>query len=195
MRLFVAMHPGTAVVAAAQQAIAELRTRAATLAPGARITWIPPELMHLTVRFIGEVTEETAAAVATSLGHALPASPFTLEAAGVGAFSNHGAPRVIWGGLTSGTAELRRVERLVSERLTAVGIPPDDREFTPHLTLGRVRDAAGLRTGALLAGLDRVPLGSGLVDAITLFQSRLSPHGPTYVPLHRSVLSIDGVTN
>jgi 2'-5' RNA ligase len=188
VRLFVAVHPGAEVVAAAQQVIADLRTRVAALVPAARITWIPPDLMHLTLRFIGDVPPEQAEAIVAGFSDVIPAAPFRLDAAGVGAFSARGVPRVVWGGLAAGTAELRRVERLVSARLAALGVPPDDREFTPHLTLARVRDAAGLRTSALLAGFDQVPLGTGTVDAITLFQSRLSPHGPTYVPLHRTLL-------
>lgn len=183
-----AVHPGAAVVAAAQQVVERLRERVASQAPAARITWIPPELMHLTVRFIGQTSPAQAESVAAALGAPLPAPPFALEAAGIGAFSDRGVPRVVWGGLLRGAAELRRVERLVSERLAAIGIPPDDREFTPHLTLGRVRDGAGLRTSALLAGLGEVPLGTGTVDAITLFESRLSPHGPTYVPVCRTPL-------
>jgi 2'-5' RNA ligase len=188
VRLFVAVHPGAEVVAAAQQVITDLRARVATLAPAARITWIPPDLMHLTVRFIGDVPPEQAEAIVAGCSDPLPAAPFRLEAVGVGAFSARGTPRVVWGGLTMGTAELRRVERLVSARLADLGVAPDDREFTPHLTLARVREAAGLRTSALLAGFDQVPLGAGTVDAITLFQSRLSPHGPTYVPLQHAAL-------
>ena len=67
-------------------------------------------------------------------------------------------------------------------------MPPDQRPFNPHLTLARVRDAAGLRSSALVGPLDDLALGTTPVDAITLFESRLSPKGATHVPLQRSAL-------
>ena len=62
------------------------------------------------------------------------------------------------------------------------------RPYSPHLTLARVREAAGLRSASLLDGLEDRSLGTTRIDAITLFQSRLSPKGPTYVPLLRTSL-------
>jgi 2'-5' RNA ligase len=188
VRLFVAAEVGSAVVAGAQALIAQLRPRAETLAPGARITWIPAPLMHLTLRFIGNVNDGTAAAIADALRPAVDRGPFTLHFEGAGAFPLHGPPRVLWAGLSAGIDELVTLEVEVSRRLQQLGIPPDDRVFSPHLTLGRVREPAGLSRDTLLAGLERAPVGTGQVDAITLFESRLSPKGPTYVPLQRTPL-------
>ena len=95
---------------------------------------------------------------------------------------------MIWGAITAGAAELTEVERELSARLRRIGVGPDDRAFTPHLTLARVREPADLRTEALLAGFETRPLGTSRVDAITLFESRLSAKGPTYVPIHRTPL-------
>ena len=118
----------------------------------------------------------------------LDLNPFDLTVSGVGAFPPKGFPRVVWAGLTGGRDRLLTVERSVSERLAQAGVPREERPYSPHLTLARVRDAAGLRSVALVGDFREVSLGTTTVDAITLFESRLSPKGPTYVPLARTPL-------
>lgn len=188
MRLFVAVELGAPVVAAAQGLAVDLRRRTEALAPAARVTWIPAPLLHLTLRFIGNADEATATAVADALRPAVDRRPFDLQFSGAGTFPLHGLPRVLWAGVAAGIDDLVALEVDVSSRLQRIGIPPDDRVFSPHLTLARVREAAGLSREAVLAGLERAPVGTSRVDAITLFESRLSPQGPTYVPLQRTPL-------
>ena len=188
MRLFVAVTVDAGPLDAVQALAGELRRRAGDLAPGARITWIPAERMHLTVRFIGQVDGPGAERVTAALAPALPQPPFRMTLGGAGVFPERGAPRVLWVGVQAGAAELRTVARTVTDRLAVVGVAPEDRGFSPHLTLARVRDAAGLRSRAWLSSLESAPLGTTRVDAITLYESRLSPKGPTYVPLQRSPL-------
>lgn len=166
----------------------ELRRRASTLAPRARITWIPAERAHVTVRFIGHVDDAAAAAIAAALAPPLPVNPFDLTVSGVGAFPPSGSPRVVWAGLTDGVQALTDAEREVSARLEACGVERDERPYRPHLTLARVKEPGGLRSRALLEGLADRGLGTTRVDAITLFESRLSPKGPTYVPLQQTAL-------
>ncbi len=188
MRLFVAVEIAPSVIEVAQALVGELGARAQSLAPQARITWIPPQLMHLTVRFIGEAGASDLHLVTGALAAPIPVPPIPLTLSGVGAFPARGSPRVIWGAITAGAAELTEVERELSARLRRIGVGPDDRAFTPHLTLARVREPADLRTEALLEGFETRPLGTSRVDAITLFESRLSAKGPTYVPIHRTPL-------
>jgi 2'-5' RNA ligase len=92
---------------------------------------------------------------------------------------------VVWAGLTVGRDRLLAAERTVSERLLLAGVAPEDRRYNPHLTLARVREAGGLRMASLLDGVSEMVLGVTPVDAITLFESRLSPKGPTYIALQR----------
>jgi RNA 2',3'-cyclic 3'-phosphodiesterase len=188
VRLFVGIGIDAAVIAAAQALATALRQRAQDLAPGARITWIPPDLMHLTLRFIGHVDEPYAARIAVTLAPSVTLPPFALALRGAGVFPEFGAPRVLWAGVQSGAVELRQLEGEIGNRLAAVGIPPDERPFNPHLTLARVRNAAGLRSSVWLAPHAQEPVGTSRVDAITLYESRLSPQGPTYVPLQRTPL-------
>jgi 2'-5' RNA ligase len=188
VRLFVGVEIDAKVAAAASALVDELRRRAQRLAPRARITWIPAERLHLTVRFIGNADEPAATAIDRALETALPVPTFEVSFAGVGAFPRTGRPQVLWAGIVAGHESLQQIEREVSRRLDVVGIPREDRPYSPHLTLARIRDAAGLKSRLLFADVGSEPLGTTHVEAITLFESRLSPKGPTYVPLRRTRL-------
>lgn len=183
MRLFVGVDVGPQVAEAFTDVSEQLRRRASTLAPRARITWVPADRAHVTVRFIGRVEAAAADAIAAALAPPLAVDPFELTVSGVGAFPPGGSPRVIWAGLTGGVESLANAEREVSTRLERCGVAREERPYHPHLTLARVKEAGGLRSRALLEGLADRAFGTTRVDAITLFESRLSPQGPTYVPL------------
>ena len=188
MRLFVGIKISPAVVAATIALIDELRAASATLAPRSRITWVTAERLHITTRFIGHVDDTRADDVRAVLAPPLALDPFDLTIAGVGTFPPKGPPRVVWAGLTGGRDRLVAIESTVSERLARAGVPREERPYNPHLTLGRVRDAAGLRSAPFVGSLCEISVGTTSVDAITLFESRLSPKGPTYVALARTPL-------
>ena len=151
MRLFTASEVDSRLVSRLQQCIDDLRRRAAT-APGARITWVSADHLHITVRFIGEVDETRAAAVASTLESPVGIAPFDVTVRGVGTFPPRGAPRVIWAGIEHGGEPLRQVADEISGRLEHVGFGRDDRPYRPHITLARVRDATGLRSQILQIG-------------------------------------------
>jgi 2'-5' RNA ligase len=180
VRLFVAIEIDRAVREAAGRLIGELQRRVERLAPRARITWVAPDRMHVTVRFLGDVDDAHAGRIRAALEQPVPVAPFVLEIAGAGTFPETGEPRVVWAGLSHGREQLVAVEREVNARLRTVGVEPESRPYSPHLTLGRVRAAAGLRAPKLLAGLAGTALGTTHVAAITLFESRLSSEGPSY---------------
>jgi 2'-5' RNA ligase len=188
MRLFVAVEIAPAVAEAAAAAVDELRHRAERLAPHARITWVAPDRMHLTIAFIGNATEEQAEHVCRVLRPAIDVPAFDLTIAGLGAFPRTGLPRVLWAGLTSGRETLLRLERVVTARLADAQLAIEPRAYNPHLTLARVREASGLRARALFEAMSNDSIGTTAVDAITLFDSRLSSRGPTYVALQRTAL-------
>jgi RNA 2',3'-cyclic 3'-phosphodiesterase len=189
MRLFVAVEIAPAVAVTAAGLIDSLRERALRLAPRSRITWIAADRLHITVRFIGHVDADQADVIRRVLTPSLEREPFPLSIAGVGTFPPKGPPRVVWAGLTEGRQPLTAIEEHVGNRLSGVGIAPDERPYNPHLTLARVREAGGLRSAALLEAVTDAVLGTTTVKAITLFESRLSPKGPTYVALQRTALS------
>jgi 2'-5' RNA ligase len=187
MRLFIAVEMNASVEAAAREVIDELRARAARLAPRAKITWSNPERIHVTVRFIGEADETKAYAIRSALGPTIDTPVFDVAVEGVGAFPPKGPPRVIWAGLSEGRDGLLEVERAVAGCLDTLA-PAEDRPYSPHLTLGRIKEPGGLSRAALIEGLNTSHFGTVHVDAITLFESRLSPKGATHVPLQRTAL-------
>jgi RNA 2',3'-cyclic 3'-phosphodiesterase len=187
VRLFVAVEIDERVAEQVMAVSDELRRRIEARAPAARLTWVPRERLHLTLRFIGEVDESRAAQIAGALQPPLEIEPFDMVIDGAGAFPPRGAPRVLWAGIVRGEPELIALERQVTARLLPCGVSPDDRPYRPHLTLARVREASGLRTTGLFQDLPGVT-GASAVRTITLFQSRLSPKGPTYLPLQSTTL-------
>lgn len=177
------------VVSALERLLTALQQRASALAPRSRVAWVPPERLHVTVRFIGHVGADRFEAIARVLEQPLNLPSFDATVAGVHAFPKSGSPRVVWAGVEQGAARLRDVEREVSARLQRLGMREEARDYAPHLTLGRVKEPNGLRARALLQGLEDEPIGTIRVDAVTLFDSRPSPKGPTYVALQRTGLA------
>lgn len=188
MRLFVGIEIDHRVVQKIAECLDELRRRVSSRAPVAKISWVPPERLHVTVRFIGEAGEVEVERITASLAPTLSVEHFEAAFRGVGAFPERGAPRVFWAGIGAGLERFAAVEREVTARLDECGIGPEQRPYRPHVTLGRVREPAGLRARPLLEGLDDRVFGTSAVGAITLFQSRLSPKGSVYVPLQSTKL-------
>jgi 2'-5' RNA ligase len=146
--------------------------------------------MHVTVRFIGHQDDDGCARIRGVLDDPVPVAPFTLRVEQLGSFPPRGSPRVIWAGLSGEIDKLHAIERDVTARLSRVGIPPEERPYSPHLTLGRVKEPGGLKAAALFEALADVALGATSVEAITLFESRVSSKGPTYIVLQRTPLTV-----
>ena len=189
MRLFVAVEIDPDVQAVASRVIEDLKRRTQKLSPHAHVTWVKPEALHLTVRFIGQAAPDLCQTIVTALAPPLLVPRFELTVEGTGSFPPKRPPRVIWAGLTGGLDRLHAVEHEVRSRLNPLIPAGDDRDYDPHLTLGRVKNPAGLRPAVLLKGLEQALFGRVRVRAVTLFESRLSPAGPTYVALGRTPLS------
>ena len=169
--------------------IEDLKRRTEQSAPHARVTWVKPEQLHLTVRFIGQADSDLCRKILTTFDRSLQVPAFGLAIEGTGSFPPKRPPRVIWAGITAGLEELHAVEREVRSRLDPL-ISSDEREdYRPHLTLGRVKNAAGLKPTVLLKGLERAVFGEVHVGAVTLLESRLSSTGATYIPLGRAPLT------
>ena len=188
MRLFTGIELDASVVRAAGELAAELARRCDRIAPRARVAWITPERMHVTVRFIGHQNDEAFMRIRAVLDDPVPVFPFTLTVGGLGSFPPRGSPRVLWVGLSGDIEHLHDIEREVTARLARVGVPPEDRPYSPHLTIARVKEPGGLKTLPLFQGLGDIALGSTSVEAITLFESRVSSKGPTYIPFQRTAL-------
>jgi 2'-5' RNA ligase len=182
MRLFVAVDiddDTRAQLTAARNAIQSVVDEASR---PARVAWVKPEMAHVTVRFIGETPEHGLRAVQQALG-AVVVTPFDVTWQAVGTFGGTRHPRVIWIEPTSGGDALELVADRVNAQLDPVIGPGDERAFKPHLTLGRVKEPGrGVDWPRALAAV-RFTATVTRIDHVTLYQSRLSPRGPTYTAL------------
>jgi RNA 2',3'-cyclic 3'-phosphodiesterase len=187
MRLFIAVD----LSEDARQAIAVAQNRiaAALAAEESRLKRVRPEHMHLTLVFLGRVADDDVPALVDAIGRDADATPFEVVFAGLGVFPPRGAPRVLWLGVADGAAALVALQRDLAQRTIARGIALEARPFHPHLTLGRWRSSRPLDRGRALAAGVPGPVASVRVERATLYESRLSPAGPTYTPLAHANLT------
>jgi RNA 2',3'-cyclic 3'-phosphodiesterase len=186
MRCFVAIEVPDDVRAAVGAAQARLREAS----PRADVTWSDPAKLHLTLRFLGEVTVDMAAAVGVAVeAVAARHAPLALEAAGLGTFPGPARPRVLWAGIRGDIRGLGLLAAEVERALVPLGFALESRPFRPHLTLARVRSPRGVDriTAAFPAAAAR-PFGAWTADALTLFRSHLRPAGSVYQPLAHMAL-------
>ena len=151
----------------------------------ADVRWVDPSRIHLTLKFFGNIEEVACDEIMDAVGKAaLGVMPFTLAVKGLGAFPSIRNPRVIWLGVEDGGHVLKPLQGAVEERLHQIGYPKEERDFKPHLTVGRVRSGKGkselLRRMEHFLGDD---LGELRVERIVLFKSDLRPTGPIYTEL------------
>lgn len=151
---------------------------------GADVKWVEPANIHLTLKFLGEIDEYTAERIKTAMLEACTlVKPFALSLASLGGFPSTNNPRVIWIGIKEGITETTLLAAHLEKKLVTLGII-EDHPFTAHITLGRVRTGKNRKELAQKLQQPLLPEGtpiSFLVDRITLYESKLSPHGPTYV--------------
>lgn len=171
MRLFVAIELPDDL----KTALGRLRTDV----PGAR--WVPPEQLHLTLAFLGEVEEETAGKLGERLS-LIHTPPFQLNFSGTGCFPNRHRPRVLWAGLEP-HPRLMHLAAGVHGAVLACGIPQEERPFSPHITLARLKFPAAREVDAFLDMSQKPELPPFPVREITLFQSRLTPQGAVHIPV------------
>jgi 2'-5' RNA ligase len=142
--------------------------------------------LHLTLHFLGEIDEARLPILSDVLAPALDLDAPRVALAGWGVFPPRGPARVVWLGVTAGAGTLTAAHAVIGERLRSAGITPDARPFSPHLTVGRVKVPSGQHWSRLAAGMPPVPVCEWDQPSCTLFQSHLSPAGPTY----RALLNI-----
>jgi 2'-5' RNA ligase len=191
MRLFVAVDLAEAVRAAAADIACSLSRSLAGANVGGDVSWVKPANLHLTLRFIGHVSEQLGGRIGTALQPPFEMPPFRVRLAGAGTFPESRPPRVLWLGVAEGGSSLRGLAAGIESRLGALGLAPEARPFHAHLTLARVRRQDRRIAAAIRRALEGVGLDAGewLVDHATLYESKLSPKGSTYVPLVRSELA------
>jgi 2'-5' RNA ligase len=152
----------------------------------ADIKFVDPDELHYNLKFLGEITAEDAEKIKALLNEvAAQFEPFSLHAAGFGAFPSKSYARVVWIGTKAGSQELKAVAELLELKLGELGFKKEERPFEPHLTVGRVRSARNKpELILLLRELENLDIGIFEVRNIILFESKLGPQGPAYNPVH-----------
>ena len=194
MRLFAAVDLDETARAAAAGSIHALATRLATADAPAPVRWVPPEQLHVTLRFLGEVSEGKAESVRRALSVPWKTDAFGAGLAGLDLFPFSGAPRVIWLGLDEGREPMAALKNELDQRLVSVGFELDTRPFRAHLTLGRVnRSVAGLGPDLrAMCAEHRPDTARWVVDRVTLYESRVSSRGATHHVLESTRLAARG---
>ena len=155
------------------------------------VAWTDPKGIHLTLKFLGETDEARIPEIEERLRLAAhDTAPFALTLGRFGVFPSLARPRVLWVGVDGEVQKLASLQRKVEQGMAALGFPAEDRPFSPHLTVGRVRPQQRQGVAAIrpdVAG-DVHPIPQP-VTSMGLIQSRLTPRGAIYTrlsdfPLH-----------
>ena len=150
--------------------------------------WTRPESAHLTLKFLGDVNMNRVPAIGQALEDVARRHPqFGIQAHGVGCFPDCRRSRVIWVGLVESSGALQDLQADLEQRLEQLGFPREQRPFSPHLTLARIRKEASRGSvealGQALEGLSRGEIAQMHVDHVALIKSDLRPQGPIYTEL------------
>ena len=174
MRLFIALTLPPQIASAAAALLPDL--------PGLRR--VRPELLHVTLAFLGAVPDLRLADVVVACAEAAAAqSPFGVTIDRAGRFPESGVPRVVWLGMGDGASDSASLAVGVRRALMVRGLPFDDRPFRPHVTLARVQPDADRPTArAIAAATERLrpPSLHFTAEAVIAFESVLSSKGPRY---------------
>lgn len=161
----------------------------------AGVRWVRPENLHLTLHFFGEVEQETLEKIKVSVLSVKSCNrPFTVEVKGLGTFPSRRRPRILWLGLDP-EDPLRQLYENCRQSLQQAGVATESRPYSPHLTIGRLRQSKSGLTD--LTELDSstgdAVIGRFSADRLVLFESRLQPGGAEHIPL--LTVSLDEIHN
>ncbi|MCK4624986.1 MAG: RNA 2',3'-cyclic phosphodiesterase [Phycisphaerae bacterium] len=152
---------------------------------GARVRWVDGENLHLTIKFLGDVTDEQLPEVCrVAEESARQIEPFEFSVAQVISIPQAGAMRMVWVGIDEQTGKLNRLHELLEESYAEMGFGKESRSFRPHLTLGRVK--SGQNVKQLRAAIDEIAeaeFGIASINEMIVFSSQLTPDGPIYSPM------------
>ena len=185
VRTFIAVETSDAIRQRTAELVGILKATAA------KVSWVQPHNMHLTLKFLDEVPlgsiPEVSAAVAQA---AADVEPFELEIRGAGAFPGANRPRTLWLATGEGSEPLGELHAALESALKPLGFPKEHRRFAAHLTLGRVRGPSPTlgELSALLQQHADFTAGQFPVDEVVVFSSELTPQGPIYAALSRAPL-------
>ncbi len=181
IRAFLAIEPPAEVRAV----IGRIQGRLQRLIRG-ELKWVRPEAIHLTLKFFGDISASAVGQIAAVVGPAAAAeAPFSFTVGAAGVFPDRRRPRILWLGMEGDVARLVDFQRRLDGALGRIGFPVEERPFSPHLTLARIKSSRGL-TGlerALEKGEEQTA-GAFTASGVGLIRSELTPRGAVYTKLN-----------
>ncbi len=176
MRLFTAIDIPPAVLANVEALLERLK-------PAAQINWCPPSNIHISTKFIGEWPEERLDELKEALGSLPPCEPIQMEIRQLGFFPNPHSPRVLWAGVQA-PAELAHLARDTDRALSRLGVASEQRAYSPHLTLARIKEPVPLeKLLKEIAALESLEFGGFIADRFCLYRSQMQRTGSVYTKL------------
>lgn len=180
------------IPAGVQEALGQVEDQLRERLPETPIRWVEPEKIHLTLKFLGDVSRENLDMVKKILSSEV-AKRHAMEIGigGIGAFPKMRHPRVVWVGVEA-PEELHALRRGIEDGVARLGYDYDKYDFTPHLTLGRVSRKASSRevrnVGKVLHDFQVGFIGVARVDEVHIYRSDLQPDGAVYTRLFTASL-------
>jgi len=190
IRAFIAIELPEAILEELERVEARLKPH---MPPNA-IRWVKPDSIHLTLKFLGQVPSDQLDLITSSLkAAAAQHAAFSLEVSRAGCFPNLHRPRVVWVGVVEQGHRLTALQRAVENSISPLGYPSEQRDFTPHLTLGRlardVRQQDQKKIGEVVQAANVGVLGRWDVKQVALIKSDLKSSGAEYTILGRAPLT------
>jgi len=191
IRAFIAIDLSTEI----QQALEQVSSQLKGQLKGVPVRWVPVKNIHLTLKFLGDISIANLEILeGILLTEAARCAPFDVSVGRLGAFPSTRRPRVIWVGVEA-QAELGQLQRAVDEATTRLGYAPEERGFSPHLTLGRIsRNASNVEVGLIGQIVEKSEvghLGTMQVQTVHLYRSDLQPTGAVYTRLYTANLKVE----
>ena len=176
MRLFTAIDLPSEILLRLERLLSALR-------PEALVKWSPLDNLHITTKFIGEWPEARVPEINDALRRVSRRQPFEVELKGLGWFPNERSPRVLWLGVEAGN-ELATLAAETEDALKPLGIAKEDREFSPHLTLARIKNPVPLSNlRKKVQQMQPAEMGRIPVSRFSLFRSRPGTNASIYEKL------------
>jgi 2'-5' RNA ligase len=153
---------------------------------GAFVSWVKPGNIHVTLKFLGEVPEEKIEEVSSATERAVEGvGSFSMSLKGTGGFPNLRRPRVIWIGTGSGGEELSRLAERMEQEMEKIGFPKENRKFSPHFTIGRVKSPKNIEALAGKVESTEFQTEEIQVTEVVVMRSQLHPTGAIYTPMKK----------
>lgn len=186
MRAFIAVDISEGARRLVAERIALLRARFSDL----RVGWDKPEKLHLTLKFLGEISSEKLTQIIAAVENAAKEiESFSLALEGAGAFPPRGTARVLWLGVKDESQNLSEFQKRLETETEQIGFERERRAFKPHLTIARLKEPGKSRNLTDLHLQTEFPAVNFPVSEIVVYKSDLRPTGSIYTPLARIDLS------